>query len=129
MLKYSLEKTVQVSDWDRLVESTYGKPYCFQQQDGCVGRGFFYLNVPNEDAEEFDSEMNDKIPVEINGEIMGVKFDVWQNTPVDAFKFDCEYQTILFWERNFYPNINSVANDLHKKGLIEAGTYTIIIDW
>ena len=35
----------------------------------------------------------------------------------------------LFWHRNFYPGFQMVANDLHAKGLIEAGKYTIDIDW
>jgi hypothetical protein len=35
----------------------------------------------------------------------------------------------MFWDRNFYPNVQMVANDLHKKGLLEAGEYSIRIDW
>lgn len=35
----------------------------------------------------------------------------------------------LFWKRNFYPCLQSVANDLHKKGLVESGEYLIEIDW
>ena len=39
MLKSKTKKVVEVRDWDNLVEKTYGKPYCFQQQDGCKERG------------------------------------------------------------------------------------------
>jgi hypothetical protein len=35
----------------------------------------------------------------------------------------------MWWERNFYPDIQIVANDLHSKDLLEAGTYIIEIDW
>jgi hypothetical protein len=35
----------------------------------------------------------------------------------------------MFWERNFYPDTYTVANDLYDKGLIEAGDYIINIDW
>ena len=35
----------------------------------------------------------------------------------------------LWWKRNFYPDIEMVANDLHAKGLLEAGEYAIDIDW
>ena len=35
----------------------------------------------------------------------------------------------LFWERNFYPDVQMIANNLHAKGLIEAGDYVIDIDW
>lgn len=73
-----------------------------------------------------DKYMNNTIPEVINGSVMGVKFDVWLardiNETVGGY-------TELFWDRNFYPNIQAVANDLHKRGLIEAGQYTIKIDW
>ena len=36
---------------------------------------------------------------------------------------------LQIWERNFYPNIQAVANDLYKKGLLETGDYWIDIDW
>ena len=35
----------------------------------------------------------------------------------------------LWWQRNFYPDVQMVANDLFEKGLIEAGDYVIDIDW
>ena len=40
-----------------------------------------------------------------------------------------EFNNQLFWERNFYPNVNMIANDLHSKGLLESGEYIIVIDW
>lgn len=98
--------------------------------------------------------MNDRIPEVINDERkMGVKFDVWlnrdPNAPLNPSKEElkrCHYywgkteedeiawkedksHIRMFYERNFYPNIQSVANDLHEKGLIEAGKYVIEIDW
>lgn len=75
--------------------------------------------------------MNDSIPEVVNGEERGVKFDVWltrdPKQPIPEQTAD--YQLALFWERNFYPSLEMVANDLYKKGLIEAGDYTINIDW
>ena len=97
--------------------------------------------------------MNDEIPEVINGDEMGVKFDVWlkrdPNAPLNPTKEElknCNYywgksekderewkndksHIRLFWERNFYPNVQTVANDLYEKGLIEAGNYSIKIDW
>jgi hypothetical protein len=35
----------------------------------------------------------------------------------------------LFWERNFYPDISMIINDLYSKGLLDAGTYEIDINW
>lgn len=151
MIKTKNVKIIDVSDWDELVSNTYGKPYSFQQQDGCQPRGMVYLTIPEEPCEE---NMNDKVIEIINSEqSMGVKFDVWLKrdpkaplNPSDEELKKCNYywgktekdkkewkesesHINLFWERNFYPNIQSVANDLHEKGLIEAGEYAIEIDW
>jgi hypothetical protein len=75
--------------------------------------------------------MNDSIPEIVNGDIMGVKFKTWLDRnpkqPIVDQEFDWDLS--LFWERNFYPDIQIVANDLYKKGLIEAGDYIINIDW
>lgn len=133
MLNIKTRKQIDVDDWDDLVVSTYGKPYSFQQQYGCQPRGIVTIYVPNEEAEEIDEGMLDEIPFVINGEKMGVKFDVWLNTTEEDVdkKHPEKYngQNNLFWDRNFYPDINVVANDLYKRGLIEAGEYDIKIDW
>jgi hypothetical protein len=151
MIKTKNVKMVEVSDWDKLVEETYGKIYSFQQQDGCKARGVVNISIP---CEFNDEEMNDTIPEVINHESeMGVKFNVWLNRdpkePLNPSKEElkeCNYywgkseedemkwkQDIghinMFWDRNFYPNVQMVANDLHKKGLLEAGEYSIRIDW
>jgi hypothetical protein len=47
--------------------------------------------------------------------------------PIPNQKYDFELE--MWWTRNFYPSVEMVANDLHKKGLIEAGDYVINIDW
>lgn len=75
--------------------------------------------------------MHDKIPEKINGDIMGVKFDVWlKRDPKQPVGNEKEAWSIgLFWERNFYPDIHTVANNLYERGLIEAGDYSIDIDW
>lgn len=129
MLKYSNVRYIQSKDWDELVTETYEKPYCFQQQDGCKMRGTFHIEIPS--PYEEDSEMNDSIPEKINGEQMGVKFAVWlgrdPKQPIPNQKYD--YELNLFWTRNFYPDIHTLANDLYKNGLIEAGEYVINIDW
>jgi hypothetical protein len=133
MLKYRIEKVIDCQDWDSLVQKTYGKPYNFQQQDGCQPRGIVRITIPSEYVDDYEEEMNDDIPFEINGDEMGVKFEKWLNTtPEDINKKNPERykgQNNLFWNRNFYPNLEVVANDLYKKGLVEAGDYTINIDW
>lgn len=153
MIKIKNIKQIDVSDWDELVSTTYGKIYDFQQQDGCQDRGSVHITIPDESYEE---EMSDRIPEVINGEErIGVKFDVWlkrdPNEPLnptkeelencnyyrndsDSVEEELEYKQsksniTLFWQRSFYPNLQTVANDLHKRGLIEAGDYSIKIDW
>jgi hypothetical protein len=126
-MKISNVKMIDVYDWDRLVSDTYGRVYSFQQQEGCKDRGVFHLTVPTEEINE--EYMNDSIPEEVNGEEMGVKFNVWLSKDPKIHNFESKWENDLFWERNFYPDINIVANDLYKKGLIEKGNYIINIDW
>jgi len=129
MLKFKNKKVIEVQDWDKLVRDTYKKPYSFQQQQGCQPRGTYDLKIPSEYTN--DEEMHDSIPEEINGGEMGVKFAVWlardAAQPINGDK--TPYVIDLFWIRNFYPDIETVANDLYSRGLIEAGEYTIDIDW
>lgn len=130
MLKVNQTKTINCQDWDDFVQETYGKIYCFQQQDGCKDRGIEYITVPSEDDFDYDYETTE-IPFEVNGKEMGVSFQTWLNTSVeDTDKhFEDDRENELFWERNFYPSIDVIADDLYSKGLLEAGKYMIIIDW
>ena len=128
-MKMKNVKLIEVGDWDNLVSSTYNRVYQFQQQCGCQERGIFNLTIPSKYTE--DEEMHDTIPENVNGEEMGVKFKNWlerdPKQPLINQKNDWELG--LFWERNFYPDIYTVANDLYEKGFIEAGEYIIHIDW
>lgn len=131
MLKVTKEEIVKEQDWNRLVEETYGKSYNFQQQDGCQERGTYEIEVPCDYAEEEDANMHDSIPEKINGTLMGVKFQTWLDRDPKEWNGDKEDKMFLdlFWVRSFYPNINILANDLYKRGLIKKGKYTINIDW
>jgi hypothetical protein len=154
MIKIKKTKVIDCQDWDELVQKTYGKPYSLQQQDGCMDRGKIGIDVPSTWAEQAEEEMHDKIPEVINNEEeMGVKFDVWlardPNQPLnpsdkelsecnyywgkteeDALEWKKDESNIeLFFERNFYPSLETLIDDLHKKGLIEEGDYQIDIDW
>ena len=129
-LKFSTVNMVDVHDWNILVQSVYSKPYDFQQQDGCQDRGIKYITIPSEDD---DLNVNENIPFKINAEVRGVRFSTWLNTSVEDINAKNPEEwpgaNNLFWERNFYPDLQTVANDLHKKGLIDAGDYIINIDW
>lgn len=128
-MKIKNTKTITVQDWDDCVVKTYGRPYSFQQQSGCQDRGVHHLTVPDY-AEDFE---NDSIPEEVNVEEMGVSFKAWlARDPKQMLPSEDEKESYcldLFWERNFYPDIQMVANDLHKRGLLDAGEYSIEIDW
>lgn len=150
-IKSKQVQVIQCSDWDKLVQEVYGRPYCFQQQEGCQARGVVYIGIPCDATE--NEEMHDSIPEIINGNVMGVKFKVWlerdPNAPLnptqqeldkcsyywgktkedeDNWKKDIEHIN-MFYERNFYPDLQTVANDLYEKGHIDAGNYSINIDW
>lgn len=128
MLKFKEVKIIEVSDWDKLVTEVYGKPYSFQQQDDCKPRGTHELAVPRPVTWDYD---NDTIPEKINGDVMGVSFKAWLARDPKEWNGDEEEKRYLdmFWERNFYPNVDMIANDLHAKGLLPAGEYVINIDW
>jgi hypothetical protein len=127
MIKIKTKQVISVQDWDDLVMKTYGKPYMFQQQDGCKERGNFNLTIPGK-GEDYE---NETISEEINGEEMGVSFSSWLARNSKEWNGEKREKRFvnLFWERNFYPNVQMIANDLHTKGLIPAGDYTIEIDW
>jgi hypothetical protein len=126
-MKTTLVTMVDMHEWDKLIKDTYGRPYCFQQQEGCKPRGIFTISVP----EEADDYENDTVPEIVNHDDRGVSFKAWlERDPKQALtKDDASYTLDLWWERNFYPDIQMIANDLHGKGLLEAKQYVIDIDW
>lgn len=132
-MKTKTLQVIDVSEWDDLVEKTYGRPYSLQQQDGCKERGMEYITVPEEDEEDYYGD-TDTIEEKVNTSEMGVSFKAWlERDPNLKLKEEEEegdtYNTRTWWECNFYPSIEMVANDLYKRGLIEAGEYGIDIDW
>lgn len=121
---------INVDDWDCLVQETYGRTYSFQQQDGCKERGVEELSIPIEFP--FDYEKN-AVPEVVNSNEMGVSFQSWldrdpnQQIPTED---GCTVNfTDMWWERNFYPSVDMIANDLYNKGLLPKGTLVINIDW
>lgn len=128
-MKTRNETMIDVSEWDKLVSETYGRLYTFQQQEDCRDRGIFRITVPAE-AEDFE---NETVPEEVNHRERGVSFAAWLARDPKQKLADPtaqeDYCLDLWWDRNFYPDVQMVANDLHAKGLLEAGSYTIDIDW
>jgi len=126
-MKITQAQMIEVQEWDKIVTETYGKPYSFQQQDDCKSRGIVHITIPDE-AEDFE---NDTVPEIVNHEDMGVSFKAWlERDPKTPLEEETEQWSInLWWERNFYPNVQMIANDLCQKGIIEKGNYIINIDW
>lgn len=123
-------KVISSQDWDDFVQSVYKKPYQLQQQDGCRDRGLLEFSVPDEADEE---DMHDSIPEVVNGSEKGVKLLSWlirdPKQRLDQEDSGYEWVTEMWWHRNFYPDFQTLVNDLHAKGLLEAGEYAINIDW
>ena len=125
---------ISVEEWDNLVVKTYGKIYSFQQQNNCRDRGIYHLCIPSCDAEDFK---NTELPEIVNHPKRGIKFSAWldrdPNQPLKKLSDQGDtvypWEIVIWWERNFYPNVEFLANDLHQKGLLAAGDYIIEIDW
>jgi hypothetical protein len=115
MLKYKTQRVIDLRDWDQLVKDTYGKEYSFQQQDGCRERQQYYIEIPSKWTND------DTMPDEPSKNEQGVKFSVWLEENPSWSRLD-----II---RNFYPDVETLANDLFDKGLIEEGVYVIDVDW
>lgn len=133
MIKTQTVNLVSDSDFDALVEETYGRPYVFQQQDCCKPRGTYTFSVPIGEYGPADYE-NTTVEEKVNSREMGVSFAAWlARDPKQKLnsedKWDREHGLRMWWERNFYPHVDAVVDDLHKKGLIPAGDYVIEIDW
>ncbi len=142
-MKTTTEIMVEVQEWDKTVRETYGRPYSFQQQDDCRSRGIFRIQVPDE-AEDFEE---DTVPEMVNHGERGVSFAAWlkrdpekllvkpeKNSGIDDFSLrhwdsGDEFSLGLWWDGNFYPDVQMIANDLCEKGIIEKGSYVIEIDW
>lgn len=139
-LKIDTVKMIDEIEWSRFVSETYGRPYCFQQQEGCQSRGMKHLRVSS-NGTLYEERHPDTVPEIVNGSIMGpVKFSKWlERDPKQTFEVEKglgnpegisdEWELELWWHRNFYPSIDAVAGDLNKKGLLEEGNYIINIDW
>lgn len=129
MIRTRNTQVIDLRDWDNLVTETYGRPYSFQQQDGCKDREHVSIIVPVENPEDYE---NDTVPEVVNGEEMGVSFKAWlERDPKQSLPEpqNAEYMLQLWWDRNFYPHVDMIINDLHAKGLLPAGEYEIDIDW
>jgi len=108
---------IDVGDFDGLVEETYGRPYNFQQQCGCQDRGTRNIDVDPKYIDE--RPVSDKVP---DNDYEGVSLASWLAMDPNGLKSHT-------WQRKFFPNIEMLAADMCRKGLLPAGSYIIKIDW
>lgn len=93
-----------------LVAEVYGRPYRFQQQGDMRGQDTIYRFMLPEQP----------------GDAETPEFDAWlAASPPDV----SDWKETMRWEREFYPDIDDVVNDLHQRGLLDAGDYAIHVWW
>jgi hypothetical protein len=127
MIKYTTIKQIDDSNLDNLVQKVYRKPYTFQQQNGCQERCTRHITVPER---IFEDEVFNTLSEAIEDDAYGVSFEDWLAAdPNDPIFGEEEWEREMRFQRNVYPPLEYVVNDLHAKGLIEAGEYQILIDW
>jgi len=117
--------SIDSSDLDALVVATYGRPYCFQQ-DGCESCRTLQIQVPVPAPDDFE---NTSIPEVLNGSEQGVSFEAWLARDPTTFREEWEaWENKLFWERSFFPSLDQILNDLHRRGLLDSGSYVLVIE-
>lgn len=130
-LKTNTKTTIPLQDWNAFIKEIYGKPYSFQQQEGCRDKGIYTIYIPETLPKENEDYGYDYDPSTPEKELCGVPLTVWLSRdpkqPLEGQKYDFELE--IWWFRQFYPYIEELEEDLARKGLLDPGEYTIIIDW
>lgn len=119
---------MSVGEWDTLVYKTYGIPYSFQQQDRCRHRGVWEFSIPVMEPFDYPRRKLEHL------DDMGVSFKFWLKEGKNKISSyndvnEIPFIEMLYYYRKFYPNIDMIASDLHKRGILVKGDYVINIDW
>lgn len=97
--------------FSKYVSELYGRPYNLQQQgDMLAQESAVALVVPELEDWNEDPSLEEWLAA---------------TPPVSA----ADYIDTMRWERQFYPSLEAVANDLHARGLLDAGRYIIHVSW
>lgn len=114
-------KLIWESELSELVRETYGRPYRLQQQGDCMAQdSMLRATVPDDGWFSIDDEPH---------------FEEWKARDVNlqpegvADWSEHSWRRDLWWDRKFYPHYQVVLNDLHARGLLEAGDYVIHVYW
>jgi hypothetical protein len=131
-LKLNKVTLIEENEFSDFVSEVYGRPYRYQQTEGCLEKGTVKFSVPYERYFKPDYKENVNDSGNIN---KPVRFREWlsrdpkEKPPVGLFNGDSYWYISLFWNRHFYPYFGDLIDDLHKKGYVEEGEYILRIDW
>jgi hypothetical protein len=113
-------KLIGETEFSRLVSETYGRPYQLQQQDNCMGQDEIErVTVPDEGIDIDDD----------------ARFAEWRDAdvpdPVGVLHGETrwDWEVELYWQREYYPPLQELVNDLHERGLLPQGDYVIHASW
>ena len=114
-------KVISANEFSLFVSKHYGRPYSLEDQGSLDDVGIIHIEVPDLYAFDYENETVDDYDA-------GVNFKSWLNAdPNSSINGKFEKSDIkLFWFRKFYPELATLLNDLHSRGLIESGDYDII---
>ena len=122
MIKSKIKHVISSAAWNKQVSKIYGRPYSIEDQ--FEFNRVLEFKVPNR---SFDFA-NETVEENEDTKETGVNFKSWITRDPDQ-KIGSDpraFVTTLWWYRAFYPDIEVLANDLFKKGLLERGEYVII---
>lgn len=120
-LKFKQINQIDSGDFDKFIRSFYKKPYCIQQQNGCMSRGAIEFSIPliNDDSILFNVELFDYLDDLPSLQEWLLKDP---SEKVEGITF-----LDIYWERDFYPKLSEILNDLYEKQKIVEGDYQIVI--
>lgn len=128
-MKVQIKKFVPVHVWNEFVREVYGRSYKLESQEHYCNKIVSFLTIPT--SYDSDDDMNDSIKEIVQGLEKGVKFKTWLSRdplqPLLTRRYD-EWELETFWEENFYPDLQTLANDLYKKNKLDSGEYIIYFD-
>lgn len=140
-------------EFSELVSKTYGRPYRLQQQGEGIGNGnVVHVEVPSEPSgflgtndngdplPDFqtwlDRDETASVPDPTTEMLKKHNEDNKHKPDFEKILIPEDKQSLpgglthqLWWTRDFYPPLESVLTDLHAKGLLDAGDYTIHAWW
>lgn len=136
------------SEFSDLVSEVYGRPYRLQQQGDCYAQdSIIEITATEEDYPDDWVPYEDEITLEKwlsadpNAPIRNPRYDQYRELALqhpgkgyeklekDEWEGPGTTTHDLYWEREFYPPLEDLVNDLCKKGKIPAGDYVIHVWW